>query len=938
MPVAFERIPGRAPAGFIPDVFAGKNIHRPSIDLSGPWEFDRDPEGKGKEKGWHLGKGDPSGNITIPGAPQAQGYGEPHVRQKNYFTGPFWIRRTFSFPQPAEGRVVWLRIGGIQPAGEVYLNGSYVGYTKSSRTPQRIDVTDFLRPGAENLVALKICDLPEVRLDGLWEMEGLATMWTGVYRTVGLEITGSPCLVDAYLLPDLDGSRVRVEVGLSSAAPAHMRLTLRARDCEKVLGKAEAIVDMGKKKAAIDVKLDGFTTWSPDHPKLYTMDILLCSGSEVLDEIQVRFGMREIATEGGKFYLNGKPVLMRLFGDDHLYPDTLCPPADKDWYLPRLRLARSYGMNGVKSCVDVLPEEYMEAADEVGMMVIQEMPFGLSGLRDNRHTIDQRFRDYYKAELKGLVRVTRNHASVISYSMSSELSFDRQTQESFEFFSRDLVLIAKQLAPHALVVDCTGYSIGDLDETPKGKRQTDYYCFFLPTWKDVLDEPSTASDGVRPRILHEYYWWGCYPDPKDKAKYAGTQMKPFWLDTLERTARQNGQEELIPTYRKNSLRLQAMCRKDGIEYVRRNPNLEGYILWLLIDLGQWSEGLLDDFWNPKNVSAEDFLRSNGDTVVVLAKEGDRCLRMGERHQIPLAVDHYGQEILGGCSLSWRISEGVEGEIRLPDLVPGRLTQAGFVEFDLVNGRQARKLSLRVELRHGPRVINTNEWSFWAFPEVPEWLLGAATDGKAGDLGDGVFLRAGPSSLAPLAKGVSLVIADRVDAGLADYVENGGRCVLFTRGAVIENSVRPPSPGNLYRLFRTIPWNVGDYGNSGTVIACHPALKGFPHEGVCDLQFISMLKGRLPMEFSVLREDGVQPIIRGIDHYMANRNNAHMLEFRVGKGGVLVSSLGVLEELPNHIEARHLLLCMLEYARGEEFRPEGAVSRDKFLRLFSPRHG
>ena len=43
-------------------------------------------------------------------------------------------------------------------------------------------------------------------------------------------------------------------------------------------------------------------------------------------------------------------------------------------------------------------------------------------------------------------------------------------------------------------------------------------------------------------------------------------MKPFWLDTLVKTARENGQEELIPTYCKNSLWLQALCRKHVAGY------------------------------------------------------------------------------------------------------------------------------------------------------------------------------------------------------------------------------------------------------------------------------------------------------------------------------------------------------------------------------------
>ena len=55
---------------------------------------------------------------------------------------------------------------------------------------------------------------------------------------------------------------------------------------------------------------------------------------------------------------------IRAFGDDQYYPDTLCPPANKNWYITRLKTARQYGMNASKGCVETLPQEYIEAADE----------------------------------------------------------------------------------------------------------------------------------------------------------------------------------------------------------------------------------------------------------------------------------------------------------------------------------------------------------------------------------------------------------------------------------------------------------------------------------------------------------------------------------------------------------------------------------------------
>ena len=945
---------------FLPDVFSYRLPRREQTDLNGVWELRRDPDGVGLGDNWHAGAGAFSESMTVPGAPQAQGIGEPHHYQRTCFMEPFWIRRTFPVRAMGPDECLWLRIGGILPAAEVYINGELVGFTKSSRTQRRVDVTEFVHPDEENRIAIKVCDLPEVRLDGLLEWNEGTQKWTGPYRPIYCEYSRDVALVDAYVRPCLDSGTIQVQVWLTQPAAKALKVEFVAVDGEKRLGRCTARLAAGEESVLAEVALKSYEAWSPNHPKLYTLEIALHEkgSGEPFDRAAVRFGMREIATEGTKFVLNGSPVFLRCFGDDHYYPDTLCPPADVEWYRSRLETARRYGMNAMKGCVESTPQEYIEACDEAGILIIQEMPFGLSTLRANRCTIDERFREYYAYELDGLVRVSRNHPSVVAYSMSSEMNFAGQTQESFDFYNRTgLPDQTRRLAPHALVIDCTGY-LNTID-TDKGARNTDFYASVHPLWmKDVLDETDMETDRRVPLILHEYNWWSNYPDPADKAKYANAQLIPFWLDTLLDTAWQNGQGELIPLYHQNSLWLQALARKDGIEYARRNRLIEGYILWLLIDFGHWAEGLLDDFWNPKNVSPEEFLKSNGDTAVLLAEEGERCLAMGAPVGISLGVSHYGPEPLTDAVLAWRAHgpHGVRsGRLSLPSVPTGEFVKAGSARFDLPVADKSCKLELEVALHDGDTLINTNNWSFWAFPNnLPE--VDAVTDASnAGKLLDsGVFVRLDDACGAPIPSETTVVVAAASDELLTDYLDSGGTCLLFPHGSAIENTTCYYGDNSFYPIFRTIPWNAGSSGNSGTVISAHPAMEAFPHEGMCDLPFVTMMRGFLPMEFSELRPHGVTPIIRGIDHYYSNRNNAHLLEFAVGNGKVLACSLGVLEQLkpgrvsqtnwsdpaafePNRtLPARYLLKCLLDYARGEQFAPTADVPADLFLRLFATR--
>ena len=935
--------PEETSAAFIPDVFSFRyGCFRPQVDLNGKWEFRTDKEGFGTAQGWQEGRETFDRTIQIPGVPQAQGIGTPNSRQKNQFLDPFWVRRKFRMSGIDAGQRVWLRLGGVLPAAAVYLNGAYVGYSKSSRTQQRVDVTKFVKPGTENLVAIKVCEFPKVRLDGMYEWQELSMIWSGVYRPVCLEITDEVSLIDEYIQPRLAQSKAEVSFTLSRSSPSPLRLLLRVMDGKRSLGSTEVRLPVGETNGNAEVKLGKFTTWYPTHPKLYLMETLIYREGEKqpIDRSGLRFGMREISTTTNKFILNGKPIYVRCMGDMALYLDTIAPPVDINWYLPKLKRTRDFGINMGKVCVETWSQDFVEAADEAGIMLIQEMPFGVGPLRANRYKIDGKFQSFFSKELDGLVRQSRNHASVVIYSMSSELNFSEQSQESFNFFSRELTSQAKQLAPHALAIDCTGYI--DYVKTPKGDRITDFYASIIPTWcKEVLDETEIKNDGRHPSLLHEWNWWSCYPDPNDKPKYKHTQMLPTWLDTLVATARTNGQEHLIPTYRKNSLWLQALSRKDGLEYARRCPRVEGYILWSWIDFHQYAEGVLDDFWQPKNVSVKEFLKSTGDTVVVLAKEGNRALHLGETARIPLAVSHYGEADLTGSVLNWKAVRDKKvfdrGELKLESMKYGELTQAGEAVVGLPSANESYKFDLLVSLEKNGKAVNANNWSFWAFTEVGPDVIAVAGTNNAGRLiGDRIFLRLKPANTAPIPAPVKLVLADDVDQALADYLKAGGRCLLFTQGAVIEqDKIYYPGMVNFYTLFRALPWNGGP-GNAGSVITPHPALADFPCEEMCDLQFVWAIRGVVPMNFGPLRPFGVKPIIRMIDFYKNNANNAHLLEFRVGKGSVLVTSLNLLPNLEKKLDVRNLTAALMNYVLSDEFAPTAQVPEKEFLRLFSPR--
>lgn len=130
-----------------------------------------------------------------------------------------------------------------------------------------------------------------------------------------------------------------------------------------------------------------------------------------------------------------------------------------------------------------------------------------------------------------------------------------------------------------------------------------------------------------------------------------------------------------------------------------------------------------------------------------------------------------------------------------------------------------------------------------------------------------------------------------------------------------STTRPPRTTGSTARSRGTP---GPAATPGPSFPDHPALTPFPHRDWCDLPFLGLLKGALPMEFEPLRPYGVEPILRNIDHYAANRNNAFLLEFGVGR--VLATSLDLLDRLADDLAARHLFACLVGYLRGPALRP------------------
>ncbi len=317
----------------------------------------------------------------------------------------------------SSGRV---RLGLDAVAGHstVFLNGRRLGENADSFLPFAFDVTDVLRPDADNELCVHVAP-PRTR-DGLWLQPcGSWVGWhmRGIWQPVWLESSPVPAVADVFVQPSVRRQRLVVDVTLEAAgraADATVRVTVREGDRVALDLGAQQATPAGESVLRFERPWPDARLWSPDDPHLYHAEVELCVGGRVRDARTVRFGFREFWIDGTRFLLNGRPL--RLFGDSWHYMGVAQqnPAYARTWFA----FARQVGVNAIRTHAMPYPPCYFDVADEVGMLLIDETAiYGSAGtLAFDAPEFWEACRDH----VRRLVRRDRNHPSVIFWSAVNE--------------------------------------------------------------------------------------------------------------------------------------------------------------------------------------------------------------------------------------------------------------------------------------------------------------------------------------------------------------------------------------------------------------------------------------------------------------------------------------------------------------------------------------
>jgi beta-galactosidase len=882
---------------------------RQQIGLDGEWEFRLDAQNVGISEHWFEERSQFSGTIQVPGAWEAQGYGERAGILRHQYAGAAWYRRKVAVPSSWSGKVVNLRIGGAHRLTRIFVNGVDFGEHNGFNAPFGFDVTSAIRAGAENVIAIRV-ENPAFNIETspgeqiptypVGMLDYIAN-WGGIYGGVTLEAENRTRIESVRILSDTDKRLATFQIKLATDGASGLSVRIGIPNTAPV--EHEAVADRnGEAEASVEVPLPKAPLWSPDHPNLLTAKIQLLRGENEVDEVDERFGFRQVTTRGNMLLLNGDPLYLRAYGDDDVEVLNGFPPASPQICLERMRLVKSFGFNAVRFHSMTPPECYFDAADQTGILIMAELPAAYT----------QYFfahRDFLRGALERTLMAYRNHPSLLSLAFGNEFNLrwlktdaDRQemTASIAEFYR-----LAKQIAPSTLIMSNDGFDL----------RPTDMVSL------------SGAPPPDRPTIRHEFGDYYCsLPNPGLIDQFTGA-MIPEWLGRKKQWIEANHLEDIYPKYLQNSIRLQQLGRKFQIEKVRADASVTGYDYWLLVDYpggtgegDSWEEGWFDSFWHPKVPPDEGRELNSPLLTMISAGVGQRTLWAGGRKHISLRISNYGEEPIENGTILWTLTSNGSrvdgGEIHGVELPLGDVGDAGQIILHAPEADHPRKLELAVTVMDGAARYR-NRWEFWAFPkknllaEAPalielkgEWpelrrvypWLGTGTD------------HATPKAL--------LITESLSEEAIAD-LKRGGRVLLIMKQQPSEHGIGFfPAAG----------------GAMGTLIPDSAAMGDFPNEGFADLQFYSLLDGASPIPLDTWPTE-LNPIlgaIRTTSAFLSEQKGlsraGYIFQVRMGTGKLLVTSPGVWNHYDDlHPEGIYLFDRLLRYACSDDFVPQVEIS-------------
>ena len=461
------------------------------LSLNGAWKFnwvenaDQRPTDFYKlnfdDKGWD--------ELNVPAVWELNGYGDPIYLNTGYawrndfenrppivpteknHVGSY--RQSFVIPAEWKDKDIIAHFGSVTSNMYLWVNGKYVGYGEDSKLEQEFDLTPYLVPGKENLIAFQVMRWN----DGTYLEDQDFFRYSGVGRDCYLVARDKNRIEDVRITPDLvndykDGT-LKIDVKLKGKGTTQLTLTSPE-------GKTVATADV-KGSGSVTMNVENPEKWTAETPNLYKLTAKLFGGTETL---AFNVGFRKVEIKDRQVLVNGQPVLFKGVDRHELDPSggyVVSP----ERMLEDIRIMKENNINAVRTSHYPNDNLWYDLCDIYGIYLVAEANVESHGMGYGPKSLakDPSWEKAHVERNQRNVQRNFNHPSIIFWSLGNEAGDGPNFEAAYNWIKKE-----------------DQSRLVQYERSEKG-TDTDVY---VPMYADYEHIKRYAAQGDKPLIECEY--------------------------------------------------------------------------------------------------------------------------------------------------------------------------------------------------------------------------------------------------------------------------------------------------------------------------------------------------------------------------------------------------------------------------------------------------
>ena len=315
---------------------------------------------------------------------------------------------------------------GVASCLDLYVNGSFVGYSEGAHNTAEFDLTGYLEKGENELVAVvhRWCTGTYLECQDMFRNNG-------IFRDVLLRISEPSDFWDLDAVTKKNAGKYSLKLSAKTLADTDVTFILEGNGITR-----RETVRTNEKSAAVTFEDLDVTEWSAEDPVLYNVYFETSTSC-----VKERIGFKSVKIHKDVFYLNGHKIKFKGVNHHDTSPTdgyTLTPDEiERD-----VRLCREFNIDTIRTSHYPPDPLLLEMADEMGVYIVDENDLETHGtvvmqLPSTYNSIsdDPKWEPRYVDRIQRLYQRDKLHAntSIIMWSLGNEAGGYYNTDAMYDY-------------------------------------------------------------------------------------------------------------------------------------------------------------------------------------------------------------------------------------------------------------------------------------------------------------------------------------------------------------------------------------------------------------------------------------------------------------------------------------------------------------------------